>query len=210
MKVEAWVLLLPQKLHRLIISNHLLEVHSNYVNQYIQKRKLVEMIHVFVVVVKNIKNVVAKEVIKLISWKGNEMKFDTKVIRSGIQPDPTTGAIVPPIYQGCNFSHPHRRHFRNRQAQPRLCGTCGFTSSRLGPGHDLAVARHWRHIPAGGHSAATFWYVLPSLPMFLLIPWLLGRGIPFYGALILGAAITIVLYFTMILILPRLGLELSN
>jgi|TARA_Y100001968_G_C19231272_1_gene654584 hypothetical protein len=46
--------------------------------------------------------------------------------------------------------------------------------------------------------------------MFLLIPWLLGRGIPFYGALILGAAITIVLYFTMILILPRLGVELGN
>ena len=60
------------------------------------------------------------------------------------------------------------------------------------------------------HAAATFFYVLPSLPMFLLIPWLLGRGIPFYGALILGAAITIVLYFTMILILPRLGVELGN
>ena len=31
------------------------------------------------------------------------MKFDTKVIRSGIQPDPTTGAIVPPIYQTATY-----------------------------------------------------------------------------------------------------------
>ena len=27
------------------------------------------------------------------------MKFDTKVVRAGITPDPTTGSIVPPIYQ---------------------------------------------------------------------------------------------------------------
>ena len=31
------------------------------------------------------------------------MKFDTKVIRSGISPDPTTGAIVPPIYQTATY-----------------------------------------------------------------------------------------------------------
>tara|TARA_B100000131_G_scaffold310973_1_gene343233 strand:- start:1257 stop:2396 length:1140 start_codon:yes stop_codon:yes gene_type:complete len=31
------------------------------------------------------------------------MKFDTKVIRSGIEPDPTTGAIVPPIYQTATY-----------------------------------------------------------------------------------------------------------
>ena len=31
------------------------------------------------------------------------MKFDTKVIRSGISPDPTTGAIVPPIQQSATY-----------------------------------------------------------------------------------------------------------
>ena len=31
------------------------------------------------------------------------MKFDTKVVRSGISPDPTTGAIVPPIYQSATY-----------------------------------------------------------------------------------------------------------
>lgn len=30
------------------------------------------------------------------------------------------------------------------------------------------------------HATATFWYVLPSLPMFLLIPMLLKRGVGFW------------------------------
>lgn len=33
------------------------------------------------------------------------------------------------------------------------------------------------------HAGATFWFVLPSLPMFLLIPALLGRNVPFWLAL---------------------------
>ncbi len=31
------------------------------------------------------------------------MKFDTKVVRAGIEADPTTGAIVPPIYQTATY-----------------------------------------------------------------------------------------------------------
>jgi cystathionine beta-lyase/cystathionine gamma-synthase len=31
------------------------------------------------------------------------MKSDTKVVRAGIKPDPTTGAIVPPIYQSATY-----------------------------------------------------------------------------------------------------------
>ncbi len=31
------------------------------------------------------------------------MKFDTTVVRAGIAPDPTTGAIVPPIYQTATY-----------------------------------------------------------------------------------------------------------
>ena len=34
------------------------------------------------------------------------MKFDTKVVRAGIDPDPTTGAIVPPIYQTATYVLP--------------------------------------------------------------------------------------------------------
>ena len=31
------------------------------------------------------------------------MKFDTKVVRAGINPDPSTGAIVPPVYQSATY-----------------------------------------------------------------------------------------------------------
>ena len=34
------------------------------------------------------------------------MKFDTKVVRAGIEPDPTTGSIVPPIYETATFVLP--------------------------------------------------------------------------------------------------------
>ena len=32
-----------------------------------------------------------------------DMRFDTKCVRGGIKPDPTTGAIVPPIYQSATY-----------------------------------------------------------------------------------------------------------
>lgn len=58
------------------------------------------------------------------------------------------------------------------------------------------------------HSAATFWYVLPSLPMFLLIPAFLRHGVSFWIALLLGCAITVALYGVMTGIAPRFGLQL--
>ncbi len=59
------------------------------------------------------------------------------------------------------------------------------------------------------HAAATFWYVLPSLPMFLLIPAMLRHGTGFWLALTAGCALTVVLYLLMTWIGPRLGLRLS-
>ncbi|AQS84713.1 MAG: DUF3147 family protein [Acetobacter aceti] len=44
------------------------------------------------------------------------------------------------------------------------------------------------------HVFATFWYVLPSLPMFLLIPWAMKHGVPFYPALLGGCCLTFGLY----------------
>lgn len=58
------------------------------------------------------------------------------------------------------------------------------------------------------HAEATFWYVLPSLPMFLLVPALLRRGMTFWPALVIGCALTIGLYLAMTLVGPRLGLKL--
>src|SRR5690606_15493486 len=36
----------------------------------------------------------------------NSMKFDTRCVRAGNRPDPTTGAIVPPIYQTATYTLP--------------------------------------------------------------------------------------------------------
>jgi hypothetical protein len=58
------------------------------------------------------------------------------------------------------------------------------------------------------HAEATFWYVLPSLPMFLLIPWLLRSGYGFWLALTFGIAVTILLYLATILIAARFGVRL--
>jgi len=58
------------------------------------------------------------------------------------------------------------------------------------------------------HAEATFWYVLPTLPMFLLIPALLRNGLPFWAALAAGCALTVLLYLTMTHLGPRLGLRI--
>jgi len=58
------------------------------------------------------------------------------------------------------------------------------------------------------HAEATFWYVLPSLPMFLLVPALLRRGAPFWPALLAGCALTIALYLSLVWAAPKLGLKL--
>ena len=58
------------------------------------------------------------------------------------------------------------------------------------------------------HAQATFWYVLPSLPMFLVIPMLLRSGANFWLALAIGCALTVGLYLAMMQLGPRFGLKL--
>ncbi|MEQ8557590.1 MAG: DUF3147 family protein [Henriciella sp.] len=70
----------------------------------------------------------------------------------------------------------------------------------------------WRDKPdaenMAAHAGATFWYVIPSLPMFLLIPALLRHGVSFWIALAAGCLLTILLYILMTWIGPKLGLQL--
>jgi ABC-type nickel/cobalt efflux system permease component RcnA len=70
----------------------------------------------------------------------------------------------------------------------------------------------WRdtHDPArmAAHAEATFWFVLPSLPMFLLVPRMLRLGYAFWLALALGCILTASLYALMVHFGPRWGLRL--
>ena len=58
------------------------------------------------------------------------------------------------------------------------------------------------------HAEATFWYVLPSLPMFLLIPWMLRSGFNFWLTLGASVVMTFLLYLATIGIAARFGVRL--
>ena len=76
----------------------------------------------------------------------------------------------------------------------------------------LAMIWLWRdtHDPVrmAAHAEATFWFVLPSLPMFLLIPLMLRQGFSFGAALAAGCALTVALYLAMTAFGPKFGLKL--
>jgi hypothetical protein len=58
------------------------------------------------------------------------------------------------------------------------------------------------------HVESTFWYVLPSLPLFLLMPALLRHGVGFWPSLGASCALTVLLYFIMAAALARFGVRL--
>lgn len=57
------------------------------------------------------------------------------------------------------------------------------------------------------HATYTFWYVLPTLPMFLVFPWLLPR-LGFWLTLLASAALTVVCFLALALGLRRFGILL--
>ena len=76
----------------------------------------------------------------------------------------------------------------------------------------LGIIWLWRHtgdaVRVAQHAEATFWFVLPSLPMFLVFPALVRANVTFWLALALSCALTIVLYALMTWLLPRFGITL--
>jgi hypothetical protein len=57
------------------------------------------------------------------------------------------------------------------------------------------------------HAWYTFWYVIPTLPMFLAFPVLLPR-IGFWPALLASIAITAICFGLFALVVRRFGIEL--
>ena len=72
----------------------------------------------------------------------------------------------------------------------------------------------WLHIeqqPAvkiANHARLTFWYVLPTLPMFLAFPWLFERW-GFWLALIAASALTTVCFALLAVVLKLSGTDLA-
>ncbi|RYY74007.1 MAG: DUF3147 family protein [Gammaproteobacteria bacterium] len=57
------------------------------------------------------------------------------------------------------------------------------------------------------HAWYTFWYVVPTLPMFLAFPWLLGR-IGFWSTLAASVVITIACFWIFAIFVRRFGIQL--
>ena len=56
-------------------------------------------------------------------------------------------------------------------------------------------------------STGVFWFFLPTLPMFLILPALLRGGVGFWLALSLALAVTVSLYIGMMWFASRLGMD---
>jgi hypothetical protein len=76
----------------------------------------------------------------------------------------------------------------------------------------LAILWLWRDTGDVERIAAlaqsTFWFVLPTLPMFLLMPAMLRHGIGFWLTLAACCALTLILYLCMIRTLEVFGVTL--
>ena len=57
-------------------------------------------------------------------------------------------------------------------------------------------------------SGGTMWFILPSLPLFLIIPWLIRSGAGFWAAIGIACAVTIALYAGFFWLAPRIGIAL--
>lgn len=60
----------------------------------------------------------------------------------------------------------------------------------------------------GRHAFGTFWFVLPTLPMFLIMPWLVRKLGGFWPALGAGILLTIALYYLTLRLLKTAGVNL--
>lgn len=60
----------------------------------------------------------------------------------------------------------------------------------------------------GRHAYGTFWFVLPTLPMFLLMPWLIKKLGGFWPALGAGIVLSIALYWLTMRLLKLAGVNL--
>jgi hypothetical protein len=76
----------------------------------------------------------------------------------------------------------------------------------------LAIIWLWRDTGdvarIAAHAEATFWLVLPTLPMFLVFPALLRAGSGFWIALAASCILTVVLYLLTIWLLPKFGISI--
>ncbi len=76
------------------------------------------------------------------------------------------------------------------------------------------IAMIWMHQDnqsaqrVANHAEGTFWFVLPTLPMFLILPWMLRHGWGFWAALAANCILTIGFFWLTVFVLRRFGIDL--
>ncbi|MED5418324.1 MAG: DUF3147 family protein, partial [Verrucomicrobiota bacterium] len=58
------------------------------------------------------------------------------------------------------------------------------------------------------HAESTFWFVLPTLPMFLILPWMLRNGWGFGTALGINCILTVAFFLGLMAVLKPFGIKL--
>jgi hypothetical protein len=72
----------------------------------------------------------------------------------------------------------------------------------------------WLYVESGSAervatlSQGVFWLVIPSLPLFLLLPALLRSGTNFWLSLAVSCIVTVAAYFGMVWLLGRVGVRI--
>lgn len=79
----------------------------------------------------------------------------------------------------------------------------------------MAIIWLWRDTggdiaQVASHARATLWYVVPSLPFFLILPALMEKGVNFWVSLAVASVITIGLYLSAIWLSGRLGVTFGQ
>jgi len=58
------------------------------------------------------------------------------------------------------------------------------------------------------HSESTFWFALPSMPLFLLFPWMLRQGWEFGPSILLCCLLTMAFYMIMVVTMRWMGFDI--
>ena len=75
------------------------------------------------------------------------------------------------------------------------------------------LAMIWMHREKQGnerianHAEGTFWFVLPTMPMFLVLPWMLRKGWGFGWSLAANCILTALLFWVMVFLLRKFGVK---
>jgi len=99
-------------------------------------------------------------------------------------------------HQSRPLRHHHRHRVGGRAALVSILGILWLW-------HDTGDAER-----IAAHAQSTFWYVLPTLPMFLIMPAMLRGGVSFWASLAACCALTFVLYLVTVWLLGKFGIAL--